>query len=167
MSYYFPEILPSYAMHHDACKYSIALHAYLMIALFVYKCSNIKWNLFLSTILYFHLDWITTTWQWLFQTLLQVPIYNVMLNIRSSVCIIPLRYRLICIINIDFINFAKQSLSLMTSLFLSYTFSYTTDFYLLESYPWFAVLKTFMNIIFVYQNARSTFHISQSQASYF
>ena len=101
----------------------------------------------LITILYFHLDWTTTTWQWLFQTLLQVPIYNVMLNIRSSVCIIPLRYRLICIINIDFINFAKQSLSLLTSLFLSYTSSYTTDFYLLESYPWFAVPKTFMSIV--------------------
>ena len=35
---------------------------------------------------------------------------------------LPCLFLLICIINIDFINFAKQSLSLLTSLFLSYIF---------------------------------------------
>ena len=73
---------------------------------------------------------------------------------------LPCLFLLICIISIDFINLAKQSLSLVTSLFLSYTFSYTTDFYLLESYPWFAVLKTFMNIILFTKmlDQRSIFH---------
>ena len=42
---------------------------------------------------------------------------------------LPCLFLLICIINIDFINFAKQSPSLLTSLFLSYTFSCTTDLY--------------------------------------
>ena len=123
MSYYFPEILPSYAMHRDTCMHFIALHAYLMIALFVYKCSNIKWNLFLSTF-YISISIEQQRHDNDFSKLYyKFPFIMSCLISCPAFYSISLRYKLIYIINIDVVNFAKQSLSLMTSLFLSYTFS--------------------------------------------